>query len=149
MTRTRTRAGRFRHFLGPGTCTAIVVAGCGGSAEYANEPRPPAPINISAAITEKRVKVSPRRFGAGPIVLIVANQSARAQEVTIETDEVAGGEPGIRQTSSPINPDGTAELKVRVREGSYKVSVDSKSIAPASVRVGEQRESAQNELLQP
>jgi hypothetical protein len=35
------------------------VAGCGGGDDYANEPRPPAPINVTAAITNSRVNVSP------------------------------------------------------------------------------------------
>ena len=51
------------------------LAGCGGSGgDYSNEPRPPAPINVTAAVTDQRISVSPKSFGAGPIVLIVSNQ---------------------------------------------------------------------------
>ena len=127
----------------------LVVVGCGTEDDYANEPRPPSPINISAAITPEKVTVSPQRFGAGPIVLIVANQTDDPQRVTLETDELAGDTGGIKQSTAPINPDGTATLKVDVREGRYQVSVDGAGIRAARVSVGDERESAQNELLQP
>ena len=65
---------------------ALALAGCGGDEEYTNEPRSPAPINVTAAITEKKLAVSPRRFGAGPINLIVSNQTEDARSVTFETD---------------------------------------------------------------
>ena len=124
------------------------MAGCGGSDDYANEPRPPAPINVTAAITDDRVQVSPSTFGAGPIVLIIANQSSESHEITLETDEPAEGKPGIRQKTSPINPRGTAELQVDVPEGTYSVSAGS-DVRAAALNVGGMRESAQNDLLQP
>lgn len=133
----------------PATLVALAAAGCGSSSEYANAPRPPAPINVTAAISDERVQVSPRRFGAGPIVLIIANQSPNPYEVTLETDEPAQGRPGIRQRTSPVNPRGTAELRVDVTEGTYSVSVDSEDVRPAAMRVGAPRDSAQNDLLQP
>jgi hypothetical protein len=133
---------------GLASASAIVV-GCGGTDDYANRPRPPAPINVTANITDDRVAISPKRFGAGPIVLIIANQSSESQEVTLETDEVASGEPGIRQKTSPLNPRGTAELKIDVPEGQYKLSVGSEDVRPAALMVEGERESAQNELLQP
>lgn len=139
MTRTFTAA----------TMVALVLAGCGSSDEYANEPRPPAPINITAVITNDRVEVSPARFGAGPIVLIIANQSGESHEITLETDEPAEGKPGIRQKTSPINPRGTAELQVDVPEGTYSVSAGSGDVRAAMLTVGATRESAQNDLLQP
>lgn len=151
MTHTRITVGRTRHIRAAALAVGVgaLLGGCGGGDEYANEPRPAAPINVSAAITDDRVDVSPRRFGAGPIVVIITNQSSKKQAVTIETDEVGGEDPGIRQKTSPINPLGTGELKVDVREGTYSVSVASEDIRPATVTVGEPRESAQNELLQP
>jgi len=125
------------------------LPGCGGSDDdYANNPRPPAPINVTAAITEERVSVSPQEFGAGPVVFIIANQTDEAQAVTLETDELGGEEAGIRQTTSPINPDGTATLKVDMREGTYAVRAGD-GIRAAELSVGSERESAQNELLQP
>jgi hypothetical protein len=127
----------------------LALAGCGSDPDYANDPRPPSPINVTAAITAEKVTVSPKEFGAGPIVLIVANQTGDPQRVTLQTDELAGEQGGIKQSTAPINPDGTATLKVDVREGEYAVSVDGDGIRGARVTVGAQRASAQNDLLQP
>ncbi len=148
MTHTRIRAGRIRRTLAI-TALGLTAAACGSESDFANELRPPSPINVTAAITDDRVVVSPKRFGAGPVVLIIANQSSKAREVTIETDEVGGDRPGIRQRTSPVNARGTAELKVDVRQGTYRVGVDSEAIEPATLTVGPERASAQNELLQP
>jgi hypothetical protein len=125
------------------------AAGCGGGGDYANDPRPPAPINVTAAITNQRVSVSPQRFGAGPIVLVISNQSSTAQEVTFETDELGGSEPGRTFSTTPINPRGTATLKVDVRQGDWKLGTKDGGIRAAAVSVGKQRKSAQDDLLQP
>lgn len=128
---------------------AALLAGCGSDDDFANNPRPPAPINVSASITRDKVTVSPVEFGAGPVVFIIANQTGSPQQLTLETDELGGDAPGIKQTTSPINPGGTATLKVDMRQGDYAVRVDGAGIKPADVAVGEPRPSAQNELLQP
>jgi hypothetical protein len=123
--------------------------GCGDEEDYANEPRPPSPIVVSAAISQDRISVSPRKFGAGPITLIVTNQTSEAQEITLETDELGGEKAGIQQNSGPINPGDTASLKAELREGTYRVGVDGKSIAGAALRVAGERPSSQDDLLQP
>ena len=59
-------------------CIALAtafVAGCGSDTSYRNEPRPASPIVVTASINKDAVAVSPRRFGAGPITLIVTNQT--------------------------------------------------------------------------
>ena len=127
----------------------LSVAGCGGGGDYKNEPRPPAPINVTAAITDARVSVSPHRFGAGPIVLIISNQSSSAQKVTFETDELGGSKPGNKFDTTPINPRATATLKVDVRQGDWKLSTGDGGIRAAAVSVGKKRKSAQGDLLQP
>ena len=129
---------------------AVALAtGCGEDDDYKNEPRPPAPIVVSAAITQDGVSVSPRTFGAGPITLIVTNQTENAQEVTLETDEIGGTDAGIEQQTGPISPGDTASLKANLRKGTYRVGVDGRGISAAALDVGEPRESAQNQLLQP
>jgi len=127
----------------------VTLAGCGGGGDYANEPRPPAPINVTAAITNSRVSVSPQEFGAGPIVLVISNQSSSAQEVTFETDELGGSQPGRTFNTTPINPRGTATLKVDVRQGDWKLRTGDGGIEAAAVSVGKARKSAQDDLLQP
>src|SRR3954451_5496761 len=76
-------------------CTSI--AGCGGGKDFANDPRPPTPVNITAAISDQRVTVSPRKVGAGPVVIIIANETREAHRVTVETDVLAAEEGGIKQ----------------------------------------------------
>lgn len=129
--------------------SAVTLAACGDEDDYANEPRPPSPIVVSAAVTDSSISVSPAEFGAGPVNLIVTNQSESAQELTLETDEVGGSEPGIQQRTGPIDPGDTASLKADLRQGTYKVAVDGEAIRPAALDVGDSRPSAQNDLLQP
>lgn len=127
----------------------LLGTGCGGGGEYRNEARPPTPIVVSASIGPSEVSVSPREFGAGPITLIVTNQSDRSQELTLETDEIGGENPGIKQNSGPINPGDTASLKADLAKGTYRVAVGDRGIDGATLNVGDKRRSAQDELLQP
>lgn len=127
--------------------TTFGLGACGGGGDdYANTPRPPAPIVITAAISAKSVSVSPSEFGAGPVSLIITNLTDSPQEVTFES---AGSSAGFRQQTSPINPRDTATLKADVPEGGAVVKVSSGDIRQAKVDVGPKRASAQNELLQP
>jgi hypothetical protein len=128
---------------------AAALAGCGDDNDRDNSLRPPAPINVAAAIDDQRVRVSPRSFGAGPVVFIISNQSGLPQEVTFETDELGGDSGGIRRSSGPIAARSTGTLKVDAREGTYRLGVSSAGIRAAAVEVSEPRPSAQNELLQP
>ena len=128
---------------------ATLAVGCGEEDDYENKDRPPTPIVVSAAINEDRVSVSPRTFGAGPITLIVTNQSQDSQELVLETEEIGGSAPGIEQKTGPINPGDTASLKANLRQGTYRIAVDGEGIAEAAVDVGEARPSAQDQLLQP
>jgi len=128
----------------------LALGGCGSSsADYKNDPRPPGPIIITGYISDQRVSVSPSSFGAGPVSLIVTNQTGTAQRVTLESAGAAGTGPGIRQVTAPISPQDTATLKVDVKPGSYSVHVGGDAIRAARLKVGPQRASAQNDLLQP
>ena len=128
---------------------ASALAGCGGDGEdYANKPRPATPINVTAAISDKKISISPKQFGAGPVVIIVSNQTTREQTLTLQTDELGGTQPGMKQTTDPIAPRGTGTLKSDMREGSYALSVRN-GPSPASLEVGPPRKSAQDTLLEP
>jgi hypothetical protein len=128
----------------------LALGGCGSSsADYKNDPRPPGPIVITGYISDQRVSVSPSSFGAGPVSLIVTNQTGTAQRVTLESAGAAGTGPGIKQVTAPISPQDTATLKVDVKPGSYSVHVTGDVIRAARLKVGPQRASAQNDLLQP
>jgi hypothetical protein len=146
FSRVRTMPRRAFVFAATLACT---MAGCGGESDYANKPRPATPINVTAAIDEGKISISPKTFGAGPIVMIVSNQTGKAQTVTLETDELGGTQPGLTQSTDPVDPRGTGTLKVDVREGDYSVSVKGAGIEPAAVKVGRNRKSAQDDLLEP
>ena len=123
------------------------LAACGETESHPNKDRPAAAINVTAAIIDGRVQVSPRTFGAGPIRLVITNQSGREQAVTFRT---AGRESGITRSTAPIRPDGTATLEVDdIDEGSYEVRTEDADIKPATVVAGTARPSAQDQLLQP
>jgi hypothetical protein len=129
---------------------AATLSGCAGSEQRDNQPRPPAPIVITASISKDHVSASPRRFGAGPITLVVTNQTDRSQQITLETADRPGADhAGIRQQTGPINPRDTASLDADVGRGTYTVRTASEAISPARLRVGARRASAQNDLMLP
>jgi hypothetical protein len=125
---------------------AVMVAGCGGGTDYKNQPRPAAPIVVTASIAKDAVSVSPRKFGAGPITLIVTNQTGASQQLTVE---INSGAAGFKGRTGPINPRDTGQLKADLARGTYSVHVDGNSIRAAKLTVGAKRPSAQNDLLQP
>jgi hypothetical protein len=128
----------------------LALGGCGSSsADYRNDPRPPGPIVLTGYVDDRRVSVSPRSLGAGPISLIVANQTSTAQRVTLESAGATGSGPGLRQVTAPISPRDTATLKADVTPGRYTVHVGGDAIRAARIQVGPERASAQNDLLQP
>jgi hypothetical protein len=129
----------------PAVVVAGVTAGCGSTPNYANDPRPPAPIAVSASVNSGRISVSPARIGAGPIRLLVANLSKKSLEVVV--DPVDSDGTGAR--SGLINPQSTASLQLTVKQGTYRLKSAQGSVSPATLAVGKTRTSAQNELLLP
>ena len=132
---------------GAACLAATGLAACGGSETYENAPRPPKTIVITAAVLPDKVSVSPTTFGAGPISLVIANQTDASQQITIVRQ--VNGQPQPGEQTGPINPNDTATLKAEVEQGDYEIRVEGDGIKPAKVSVGAERESAQNELLQP
>jgi len=127
-------------------CLPLLASGCGSDTSYSNERRPPAPIVITASISKDKVAVSPKRFGAGPVNLVITNQTDAAQQITFET---AGSAAGFKQQTGPINPKDTATLQADLKPGQVTVKVQGDGISAARLTVGAARASAQNDLLQP
>ena len=123
---------------------AALLGGCGGTVPYANNPRPPQLVTITAAITPRQVRLSPTKLGGGPALLVLANETRTSQEVTVSSSTG-----GLQLQSGPINPSGTATLKLDLRPGTYDVTTGSGAIAPARIIVSGTRPSAQNQLLLP
>ena len=121
------------------------VAGCGGEDDFANEPRPAAPIVVTAKVDAERVVVSPDQFGAGLVNITVANQSDDPVTLTF-----VGPGPEDNHSSGEIAPSGVGNLKAALNEGDYEVSGGDRSDAkPAKVAVGPPRKSSSDELLLP
>jgi len=135
---------------------AIALGGCGSGKTFANQPKPPVPINLTVYISNARVSVSPAAVGAGPVVFIVTNQSARAQSLAIQRP---GGSGSVADTG-PINPQGTAQVTVNLSRGDYTVATTSNGateaarsqaspIHSATLHIGRPRPSSSDQLLQP
>lgn len=122
------------------TIAGLGVAAC-GTQQHENRNRPPAAIVLSAAITPARISVSPTRVGAGPVTIVVTNQTASSQQLTFESASGA-----VRQQTGPINPQDTATLKAEVSPGAYRVRATGSGVKPATVVFGPERPSAQNDL---
>ncbi|HET6447745.1 MAG TPA: hypothetical protein VFG31_01450 [Conexibacter sp.] len=141
--------------LGALSATVVVLAGlgtgCGSSSDdYANADRPPAPISISIAVTGTRVAVAPSHVGAGPVLLLIANESSRSRDVTLRTPDGSSSACVKDDASSgPINPQGAAHIQLSLVEGTCEVGVADGSLPPTRLVVGPQRASAQQDLLQP
>lgn len=139
--------------------TVVLVAGCGsGGGHFANDPRPPSPVNVTVYINDQRVSISPSSVGAGPVVLIVTNQASQAQSVTILPAGQSAGQ-DLADTG-PISPQATAQITVDLEKGSYSVATGASGateaaqatpsgIAPATLRIGKQRPSASGQLMNP
>jgi hypothetical protein len=122
---------------------SAVAGGCGGDDEARSEERPPVPINISINIDQRHITASPAKFGAGPLTLLIANQSGASQTITLDG-------PRLRRSVGPINPQDTATVRLRVEPGEYSVSAaESAGLREAKLVVGPERPSAQNDLLLP
>jgi hypothetical protein len=133
------------------TCVAAVVAivlgGCGGGKDFANNPRPPVPLQLTGVITNERVTISPNKVGAGPVVITVSNQTSRAHTLTL------AGE-GIQEQVGPISPMDTAQLQKTLAPGRYRVTAGTatatkRTIHPATLVIGKERASGSNKVLLP
>lgn len=128
---------------------AAGVSGCGGGDDVASDGPTPAMVEVAASITPANVTVAPSRLGAGPIELIASNLTSTSQQLTLSSASLQdGGEP-LEQRTGPINPGDTASLTADLRQGTYRVTARSGSIAPATIRVGPARPGARDQLLQP
>jgi hypothetical protein len=136
--------------------SAAVAAGCGGGKHFANQPRPPTPVNLTVYINSSRILVSPSSIGAGPVTFIVTNQASTAESLTVQS--TAGG--AALATTAPINPQATSEVQVNFMPGTYTLATNGSGgtdasqaspgqIQPASLVVGPQRQNSNSALLQP
>jgi hypothetical protein len=119
----------------------LLAAGCGGN-DFANDPRPPTPLEVTVEVTADAVQVAPSNFGAGLVNFVIANAS---------TDDAVFEIKGpVDQHSEPIPARGNAIFKVEMKQGTYEASIhDRDLIRAARLNVGPERASSQNQLLLP
>jgi hypothetical protein len=120
--------------------TALAVAGCGED-DFANDPRPPVPAEVSVKIAKDGVGVSPREFGAGLVNFTIANLTRTAGTLAINGP--------VDANSQEIPPAGTETIKLDMKTGSYEATVSGLAVAPFNFTVGPERPSGQNDLLLP
>jgi len=100
-------------------------------------------VNVSVHIGTERLTASPDNIGAGPVTLLVSNQSGASQTLTVDG-------PRLQRTAGPNPPDDTATVKVTMQSGDFTISAEETAgVRPATLTVGAPRPSAQNELLLP
>lgn len=153
----RDTAGTMRIRMGlVSIAAALCLSACGSAGSpAASRPAPPNPIVVSAYVSATQIRVSPSRFGAGPVLLTITNQSARAVALRV----LRGAHPIAR--TAPINPQGVTQLKVDLSRGDYSLAAasagrrtDAQKTLPshavgARLRVGRHRPSSGASLLQP
>lgn len=134
--------------LASGFSLALAATGCGGE-DFANAPRPPSAVDLSAVITPEGVSLSPTREGAGPIRMTISNQTDRAHTITLEGEDVV-------ERTAPIQPQDTATIQKTLDSGSYEVRAGSSravdiedQIRPATLTIGAERKGSDRELLLP
>jgi hypothetical protein len=123
-----------------------VVAGC-GEEDFANEPRPPVPVELTGVIQDDAVTVSPSRIGAGPILITISNQTRNEATITLEGAS-------IRERVGPVPPLDTTTIQRTLDPGRYEVRAGSKvalprEIRPAALEIGRERQNSNSDLLLP
>jgi hypothetical protein len=124
----------------------VVVAGCGDE-DFANEPRPPLPVELTGVIQDDAVTVSPSRIGAGPILITISNQTRNQATITLDGAS-------IRERVGPVPPLDTATIQRTLAPGLYEVRAGSemalpREIRPAELEIGRERDSSSSDLLLP
>jgi hypothetical protein len=125
--------------------TAGLLAGCGGGKNFADQPRPSAPLYLTGVITSSGVTVSPNRAGAGPVVILVSNQTQASHTLTLDGDNIAPVQSGS------IAPTDTGRIQTTLSPGTYTVKAGSvqavrKQLAPARLVIGKERADSNDQV---
>ena len=118
---------------------ALALAACGED-DFENNPRPPAPVELTARIGDDSISLGPQEIGAGLANVTVSNQTPDPVRLVFEGP--------TEEESDEIVAGGVGSLKVALEEGEYSVS-DGEGEREAQLTVGPARESSQNDLLLP
>src|SRR6476661_1679123 len=136
--------------LAGGMALMLAAAGCGeDNDDFAADPRPPVAVELSGVIHDDGVTLSPSREGAGPVLITFANQTDRAHTITVEGEDII-------ERTAPIQPQDTATIKKTLLPGTYEIRAGSSravdiddQIRPATLTIGPERTSSNDDLLLP
>ena len=126
-------------------CLAALALTACGSEDFENNPRPPAPIALSARISDQEVSVSPntaKAVGAGLATITISNQTDDPTKLLLEgpTD----------QSSSEIVAQGHGRHEAQPRAGRLQgLRRGLERARDTKLSVGPERPSSQNDLLLP
>lgn len=125
-----------------GCASLAAVSGCGAE-DFKNDARPPAPIEVSALVTDSAIEVGPQQVGGGVVNVTVSNQTDEATGLAFEG-------PTDAETQT-VPPGGVLTAKLELDEGDYEVAATGESARSSMTKlaVGPERPSSQNELLLP
>ncbi len=127
---------------GIGLALIVGASGCGED-DFENDPRPPSPVELTAAIDKKSVSIAPSDPSAGLVVITISNQTEEPTSLILDG-------PGDEDPASgDIPPRGTGSIKTALEEGEYQAIAGNEAIDPAPITVGPPGESSQNDLLLP
>ena len=146
---TRARWTRSVGLLLAGGFVVLAVSACGSGEDFKDKARPAIPLQLSGVVTDKAVSVEPSTLGAGPVTIVISNQSTRSHTVTLQ-----GGPHNTVEQVGPINPLDTAQIQQTLDPGTYTVTAGSDNsaspeIKPATLHIGKARASSSGTLLLP
>ena len=136
---TAPRRARQAPFAALAILAALSLGAC-GSSDFVNDPRPAVPIKVTAQVGTGQVIVSPDHFGAGLVTFTIANLSNSPTRFTLSGPKDAA--------TPPIQPGVPANIKIDLPQGSYQATAG-QGAQPASVKVGPERKSSENQLQLP
>ncbi len=135
--------GDFRAAAAAVGCALIVgFSGCGED-DFENNPRPPSPVELTAAIDKNNVTIAPSDPNAGLVVITISNQTEESKQLVLEGPEET-------TSSGEIPPRGTGSIKTELVQGEYEATAgDDAAIEPTQLVVGPPGPTSQNDLLLP
>ena len=129
-------------------CAVLVaVVGCAGD-DFANDPRPATPLELTGVIQDREISVQPDRAGAGPLQITITNQTDEAYAVILHGASVTPIRVG------PVQPRDTATIQKTLEPGRYELRAQAEEattrpVAPADLRIGPRRPESNDRLLLP
>jgi hypothetical protein len=124
---------------------ALLVVGCGGGKNFADKPRPAAPITLTGVISNKGVTMSPNKVGAGPVVILVSNQTLAPHTLELDGSAIQP----VR--TNAVAPSDTGRIQTTLTKGVYTVKAGSekavaRELRPARLIIGAERADSNDEV---